>query len=124
MTPAEAASATREDVSAKRELSRTCTPEPALPSLQALLDSRHEVVAVLTRPDAPAGRGRRVVRSPVAALADEPRVQEVARMLGGIEVTARAREHAREMLVAAVVRTDDDENTTDKPRRGERRRRR
>jgi methionyl-tRNA formyltransferase len=47
------------------------TPEPALPSLQALLDSRHEVVAVLTRPDAPAGRGRRVVRSPVGALADE-----------------------------------------------------
>jgi methionyl-tRNA formyltransferase len=47
------------------------TPEPALPSLRALLDSRHEVVAVLTRPDAPAGRGRRMVRSPVAALADE-----------------------------------------------------
>jgi methionyl-tRNA formyltransferase len=47
------------------------TPEPALPSLQALLDSRHEVVAVLTRPDAPAGRGRRMVRSPVGALADE-----------------------------------------------------
>jgi len=47
------------------------TPEPALPSLQALLDSRHEVVAVLTRPDAPAGRGRRLVRSPVGALADE-----------------------------------------------------
>jgi methionyl-tRNA formyltransferase len=47
------------------------TPEPALPSLRALLDSPHEVVAVLTRPDAPAGRGRRVTRSPVGALADE-----------------------------------------------------
>jgi methionyl-tRNA formyltransferase len=48
------------------------TPEPAVPSLQALLDSpRHEVVAVLTRPDARAGRGRKVVRSPVALLADE-----------------------------------------------------
>ena len=47
------------------------TPEAAVPSLRALLDSRHEVVAVLTRPDAPAGRGRRVVRSPVGALADE-----------------------------------------------------
>jgi methionyl-tRNA formyltransferase len=47
------------------------TPEPAVPSLRALLDSpRHEVAAVLTRPDAPAGRGRRLVRSPVAALAD------------------------------------------------------
>ncbi|HEY3465358.1 MAG TPA: methionyl-tRNA formyltransferase [Amycolatopsis sp.] len=48
------------------------TPEPAVPALRALLDSgRHEVVAVVTRPDAQAGRGRRVVRSPVGALADE-----------------------------------------------------
>ncbi|MDQ6938285.1 MAG: methionyl-tRNA formyltransferase [Actinomycetota bacterium] len=47
------------------------TPEAATPSLQALIDSpRHEVVAVLTRPDAPAGRGRRLSRSPVARLAD------------------------------------------------------
>ena len=46
------------------------TPEVALPSLSALLASaRHEVVAVLTRPDAPAGRGRRLVGSPVADLA-------------------------------------------------------
>ncbi|HEY5184047.1 MAG TPA: methionyl-tRNA formyltransferase [Actinomycetes bacterium] len=45
------------------------TPEPALPSLRALLASRHEVVAVLTRPDAPAGRGRRLAASPVAELA-------------------------------------------------------
>ncbi len=48
------------------------TPEPAVPSLRALLASeRHEVVAVVTRPDAHAGRGRRVVRSPIGALADE-----------------------------------------------------
>ncbi len=48
------------------------TPEVALPSLRAFIDSsRHDVVAVVTRPDAPVGRGRRVERSPVAALADE-----------------------------------------------------
>ena len=48
------------------------TPDPALPSLRALLESgRHEVVAVLTRPDAPAGRGRALTRSPVGRLADE-----------------------------------------------------
>jgi methionyl-tRNA formyltransferase len=48
------------------------TPEPAVPSLRALLESdRHEVVAVVTRPNAPAGRGRHVMRSPVGALADE-----------------------------------------------------
>lgn len=45
------------------------TPEVAVPSLQALLDSPHEVVAVLTRPDAPVGRGRTLRPSPVAALA-------------------------------------------------------
>ncbi|RJQ81345.1 methionyl-tRNA formyltransferase [Amycolatopsis panacis] len=48
------------------------TPDPAVPALRALLDSsRHEVVAVVTRPDAQAGRGRKVLRSPVGALADE-----------------------------------------------------
>jgi methionyl-tRNA formyltransferase len=45
------------------------TPEVAVPSLRALLASPHEVVAVLTRPDAAAGRGRRLVPSPVAELA-------------------------------------------------------
>jgi len=41
------------------------TPAVALPSLEALLASRHEVVAVLTRPDAPTGRGRSLRPSPV-----------------------------------------------------------
>jgi methionyl-tRNA formyltransferase len=46
------------------------TPEAALPSLRALLDSpRHEVAAVVTRPDAQSGRGRKVHSSPVAELA-------------------------------------------------------
>lgn len=48
------------------------TPEAAVPALRLLLDSdRHSVAAVITRPDAPAGRGRRLARSPVGALADE-----------------------------------------------------
>src|SRR4051794_34496931 len=47
------------------------TPEPALPSLDALAASRHELVAVVTRPDAPAGRGRRLAASPVARRAEE-----------------------------------------------------
>jgi methionyl-tRNA formyltransferase len=47
------------------------TPEPALASLSALLASRHEVVAVVTRPDAPAGRGRDLRSSPVRVLAQE-----------------------------------------------------
>ncbi|MFB9903048.1 methionyl-tRNA formyltransferase [Allokutzneria oryzae] len=65
------------------------TPEVALPSLRALIDSpRHEVVAVVTRPDAPAGRGRKVLRSPVGALADEH----------GIEVLTPAKAGAPDFL--------------------------
>jgi len=45
------------------------TPGPAVPALQALLESRHEVAAVVTRPDAPSGRGRHVTASPVARVA-------------------------------------------------------
>jgi methionyl-tRNA formyltransferase len=45
------------------------TPRTAVPSLRALLASRHTVAAVLTRPDAPAGRGLRVGPSPVAEVA-------------------------------------------------------
>ena len=47
------------------------TPGVAIPALEALIDSRHEVVAVVTRPDAPRGRGRATERSAVAVLADE-----------------------------------------------------
>lgn len=47
------------------------TPETALPSLDALVASQHDVVAVVTRPDARAGRGRGVVASPVRRRADE-----------------------------------------------------
>jgi methionyl-tRNA formyltransferase len=42
------------------------TPQAAVPALDALLKSRHEVAAVVTRPDAPAGRGLRLGPSPVA----------------------------------------------------------
>jgi methionyl-tRNA formyltransferase len=46
------------------------TPQVAVPSLQALLDSeRHDVVAVVTRPDAASGRGRKVSVSPVKQVA-------------------------------------------------------
>ena len=47
------------------------TPAPALPALEAVAASRHDLVGVVTRPDAPAGRGRRLTPSPVAQRADE-----------------------------------------------------
>ncbi len=64
------------------------TPEAAVPSLQAILASPHEVLAVLTRPDAPAGRGRRLMPSPVAEIA----------LAEGIEVLRPARAGDPEFL--------------------------
>ncbi|MCZ7430258.1 methionyl-tRNA formyltransferase [Streptomyces sp. WMMC1477] len=52
------------------------TPEVAVPALDALLAAeRHEVAAVVTRPDAPAGRGRRLAASPVAERAEEEGIE-------------------------------------------------
>ncbi|MBM9509729.1 methionyl-tRNA formyltransferase [Actinacidiphila acididurans] len=52
------------------------TPEAAVPALETLLDSdRHEVVAVVTRPDATAGRGRRMAASPVGRRAAEAGIE-------------------------------------------------
>ncbi|MDT5028741.1 MAG: methionyl-tRNA formyltransferase [Micromonosporaceae bacterium] len=64
------------------------TPEVALPSLDAIAASGHDLVAVVTRPDAPAGRGRHTLRSPVAAWADER----------GIEVLTPARPREQSFL--------------------------
>jgi methionyl-tRNA formyltransferase len=47
------------------------TPEAAVPSLRALVGSRHEVVAALTRPDTHSGRRGTLSPSPVAVAADE-----------------------------------------------------
>ena len=51
------------------------TPAAAVPSLDALLESGHEVAAVITRPDAPAGRGLRLAPSPVARRAEAAGVE-------------------------------------------------
>ncbi|MGX2998348.1 methionyl-tRNA formyltransferase [Streptomyces sp. JNUCC 64] len=65
------------------------TPEVAVPALDALIASdRHEVAAVVTRPDAPAGRGRRLIASPVAERAEE----------AGIEVLKPARPRDEDFL--------------------------
>ncbi|GAA4750839.1 methionyl-tRNA formyltransferase [Nocardioides endophyticus] len=47
------------------------TPEVAVPALDAVAASDHELVGVVTRPDAPSGRGRKLTPSPVALRAEE-----------------------------------------------------
>src|SRR5690625_3689442 len=51
------------------------TADRAVAALQALLDSEHEVGAVLTRPDAGVGRGRKLRPSAVAEVAEEAGIE-------------------------------------------------
>lgn len=67
------------------------TPEPAVPALRALIEHEgHEVVAVLTRPDARVGRGRSLKPSPVKAVALEHGI-EVIDPVSLSDADARAR---------------------------------
>ncbi len=79
------------------------TPDFAVPSLRALLASDHEVAAVLTQPDRPAGRGRRPRPSPVKEVATEhgiPVLQPVS--LKAAEVQAELRKFAPELMVVVA----------------------
>ncbi|WP_277210229.1 methionyl-tRNA formyltransferase [Isoptericola croceus] len=68
------------------------TPEPAVPALRALIDSEHEVVAVLTRADARAGRGRRLVPSPVRVAAEDAGLPVITDVPRGAEFVTRLRD--------------------------------
>ncbi|MGV6987278.1 MULTISPECIES: methionyl-tRNA formyltransferase [Providencia] len=50
------------------------TPDFAAKHLAALLDTRHQIVGVLTRHDKPAGRGKKLTPSPVKVLAEEHQI--------------------------------------------------
>ncbi|MCB0947889.1 MAG: methionyl-tRNA formyltransferase [Mycobacterium sp.] len=74
------------------------TPEPALPSLRRLLESpRHDVIAVLTRPDAAAGRRGRTAPSPVAQVALD----------SGIPVLRPARPNSAEFVAELAALAPD-----------------
>jgi methionyl-tRNA formyltransferase len=66
-----------------------------VPSLEALLASSHEVVAVLTRPDAPAGRGRSMRPSPVREVAEARGIE--------VLVPAHPREEAFQQRLAELA---------------------
>ena len=76
------------------------TPALAVPTLEALLEQGHEVAAVMTQPDRPAGRGRRLRSSPVKSRAFElglP-VEQPARIKAP-EVLERLRQLGPEVIV-------------------------
>jgi len=77
------------------------TPAVAVPSLDALTKAGFDVVAVLTRPDAPVGRKRVLTPSPVAARAMELGIEVIRAAKVDADTTARIAEFAPD--VAAIV---------------------
>ena len=95
------------------------TPEFAIPALKALMDQGHELVAVVTQPDRPKGRGRRMAPSPVKELA----------VANGIEVlqpervsdpifTDQIREKAPDLVIVVAFGQLLKKNLLDIPRWG------
>lgn len=79
------------------------TPDFAVPSLRALVGEGHEVVGVVTRPDRPAGRGRKLRASSVREAADEEELRVlVPERPKGEEFLASLRELAPEISVVVA----------------------
>ena len=79
------------------------SPEFAVPALEALIDSEHEIVAVYTQPDRPAGRGKKMTAQPVKIIAEKAGIDVVQiesfKDEGALEMLESY--HADLMIVAA-----------------------
>lgn len=95
------------------------TPEFAVPALQALIQSRHTVVAVYTQPDRPAGRGRKLMPSPVkqVALAHSIPVEQPA-SLKSMEVQHILEQYKADVMVVAAYGLILPQRVLDIPRYG------
>lgn len=79
------------------------TPDFAAAHLEALLSSQHQIVAVYTQPDRPAGRGRKLTPSPVKALALEHQLPVYQpKSLKGEEEQAQLRELNADLMVVVA----------------------
>lgn len=96
------------------------TPEPAVVALEALLKSKHEVVAVLTRPDAPKGRGRTLHPSPVKQVALEHGIEvlEPTTLRDNEEIASRLRELAPDAIPVVAYGNLVPSSLLDLPRHG------
>ncbi|EHQ51266.1 methionyl-tRNA formyltransferase [Ectothiorhodospira sp. PHS-1] len=95
------------------------TPDFAVPALEALIASPHDVVAVYTQPDRPAGRGRKLTPSPVkqVALAHGIPVEQPER-LRPEPVQTRLREYRPDLMVVAAYGLILPQSVLDIPRLG------
>lgn len=79
------------------------TPDFSVPALQALIDSEHDVVAVYTQPDRPAGRGRKIRFGPVKQLAVDNNIPvEQTTTLKTEEEQQKLRDYQADLLVVAA----------------------
>ena len=95
------------------------TPESALPALQRLLDDGHEIIAVWTQPDKPAGRGNKLHQSPVKefALKHNLIVQQPAKIKDG-EAKALFAAHDADAAIVVAYGKILPEEFLNAPRRG------
>ncbi|SDL73637.1 methionyl-tRNA formyltransferase [Corynebacterium mycetoides] len=96
------------------------TPEPAVVALERLVASEHEVVAVLTRPDAPKGRGRTLHPSPVkeVALAHGIEVLDPPTLKGNGDIREALRNLAPDAIPVVAYGNLIPEDMLDIPRHG------
>jgi methionyl-tRNA formyltransferase len=95
------------------------TPEFAVPTLRALLATGHDVVAVYTQPDRPAGRGRKLRASPVKELALEYGISiEQPPTLRNAEYQATLAAYVPDLLVVVAYGLILPQAVLDLPRRG------
>ena len=95
------------------------TPEFSVPSLRALLEGPHEIVAVYTQPDRPAGRGRRLRPGPVKALALKTGLPvEQPKTLRSEAAQARLRAYRPDLMVVVAYGLILPQAVLDTPARG------
>lgn len=94
------------------------TPQIAADCLSGLLAAGVDVVAVLTRPDAPVGRRRRMTPSPVARLAEEAGIPVIRASRVDEEVTAAIRDTGARLGIAVAYGALLPQHALDAPERG------
>ncbi|WP_090208735.1 methionyl-tRNA formyltransferase [Ectothiorhodospira magna] len=95
------------------------TPDFAVPALEALIASPHDVVAVYTQPDRPAGRGRKLTPSPVKQVAlNHDIAVEQPEHLRPEPVQQRLRDYQPDLMVVAAYGLILPQSVLDIPRRG------
>ncbi len=95
------------------------TPDVAVPSLEVLAASGHDVVGVLTRPDAPVGRSKRPVPSPVASRASQLGLEVLKpQKLSDPDFRARFTQLAPQLCLVVAYGALIPQSLLDEPRHG------